>query len=344
MSYWFLHPRFSRTAPLAACAALLLSASAMGETQKELFNVNNATNNKGSDQSMQVSTTYAMSALMDLASLKIPSAVNNGMTAYGKYRNSETMDKISAQSAQRAASMGSVGSGEASGVTQSSQTSFRRLNPGFLREGAAAQVANEFEKRTGMSRETFLNELSNVSEKKISRNDPQLVDKVIGRFESFISKIPNQEFRGNLQKAVDMVPATVRTGLVGKAVSKFANMMTADASISAPDNKLSAADAAALAAANSAGKEESPAAAAVAEAEESRAPASEAVPALGTSLSEQKSVAAGGEDANRLGSIVQAALTSQDASVPQDMTIFQQVSRVYRGMAGFFNDRPVGRR
>lgn len=335
----------SKHATAIAIALGLLSAPgafAAGD-QKDFFMTTDTKNRKASDDSMQVSTTYAMTALMDLASFKIPSAVNNGMTAYGKYRNSETLDRLGDENVRRAASMGSVGTGDPSLSTVKTQTSFRRLDASFLRTGEAGKVAAEFEKRSGMPREKFLEHMSAISEKKISRYDPQMVDKVLGRFEGFINEIPNPEFRGNLQKAVNMVPSSARTGLIGKAVAKFANLMSvASGGASAGDSGVSAGVAAVPTTGGEAPATDAAAAAealaAVAGVEDARAPASTEgsnVPTLGASLNEIPVPAGSDKAANPLGSVVQAAITSSQGQA-QDQTIFQQVSRVYRGMAGYF--------
>ncbi|RZA09395.1 MAG: hypothetical protein EOP11_01825 [Proteobacteria bacterium] len=327
--------------------ALLFSSPllAADNVQVNSYINTDAKNRTGSDQSMQSSSTFAMSALMDLASFKIPAAVNNGMTAYGKYRNSETLDKLGDMNQANAASMASVGNGTGAGKLVKTQTSFRRIGTSFMKEGPAAEVAKEFEKRSGMSREKFMQHLSAVSEKKISRNDPQLVDKVLTRFEGFIADVPNAEFKGNLQKAVNMVPATVRTGLIGKAVAKFASVVSASNANTAPVSDISAADLASAGSANAPkpdaaeGKaaEATLAGASAAADANNRAVATDAnqVPALGTSLAEVPGSRKGEDDANPLGNIVQAAITSQGQA--KDVTIFQQVSRVYKNMAGFFS-------
>ncbi len=137
-----------------------------------------------------------------------------------------------------------------------------------------------------------------------------------------------------------MVPSSARTGLIGKAVAKFASVMSvASGGGSAGDSSISAA-APALPPAATEAPTTDPAAAAAALAavtgEESRAPASDgaSVPSLGASLNEIPVPAGSDKGANPLGNIVQAAITSQGQT--QDATIFQQVSRVYRGMAGYF--------
>lgn len=279
-------------------------------TQNTSFQNIDLTNRKASDESLQHSTSFAMSALLDLGNLNIPSAVNNGMTAYGKYRNSETLDRLGDENAYRSSILSSAG-GETP-VFKKTDTTFRRLDPNFLRQGKYNEVATEFEKRSGMKRETFLTQLSDVSEKKIRRSDPQLVDKVVGRFENFIAKIPNADFRANLEKGVKMVPESVRSGIIAKAVQKFATPATPS---STPEITNPVAS-----------KDEKPATAVntspVAEAVTPTEPAASSIPEVSTPARSPSS-----EDGkNPLGNIIQAAIDTQE----NEVTIFQQVTKKYR--------------
>lgn len=306
---WILCPA------LGALFALLFAPYGIAAGQDEFFKATDLKNRGASDDSLKHSTAYAMNALMDLSNLNIKSAVNNGMTAYGKYRNSETLDKLGDQNIQRAGSLASVGSAvSTSGPTN---TTFRRLDPSFLRKGKFGEIASEFEKRSGMPREKFLAQMSDVSEKKIRRSDPKLVDKVVGRFENFVAQIPNPDFRNKLQKGVEMVPATVRTGLISQAVSKFANATSGAALPTVSE----------ISSANLSPTSPTPASEPIAEAyipvtgvdvkAEERAPASEPTAPEHVDAS---------DGSNPLGSIIQAAIATQG----QDTTIFQQVSRRYR--------------
>jgi hypothetical protein len=295
---------------------LLLPALALagGVNQNAAYLDTDGKNRSASDTSLQHSTGYAMNALMDLGNLNIKSAVNNGMNAYGKYRNSETLDKLGDINFNQANAMSSMGADGASAAPRKTDTTFRRLDPSFLRKGEMNQVASEFEKKSGMPRETFLNQLSEVSEKKIRRSDPQLVDKVLGRFESFIAKIPNKDFRSNLQKGVNMVPQSLRTGIISKAVAKFSNALAPGTAPTPAAEQMAAAPADSPVAAEASPGEE------IAEA---AAPAAE--PAMATS----RGLASDGpaeDPANPLGNIIQAAIDTQS----QDPTIFQIVTRRYR--------------
>ncbi len=296
--------------------AIVISQNAWSEevTQNTSFQTVDVTNRKASDESLQHSTSFAMTALMDLGNLNIPSAVNNGMTAYGKYRNSETLDRLGDENTYRSSILSSAGT--ETPVYKKTDTTFRRLDPSFLRQGQFNEVASEFEKRSGMKRETFLTQLSDVSEKKIRRSDPQLVDKVVGRFESFISKIPNAEFRANLEKGVKMVPESVRSGIIAKAVQKFAtpNGPTSPEPTTSPVV---------------AKEEKDPAKAP----EETVAAVEAAAPAAASPAPETSSVVPSREPSstngkNPLGNIIQAAIDTQE----NEVSIFQQITKKYRSL------------
>jgi hypothetical protein len=311
----FVAPRFFGW--MAAVAFLFATSVYANEvTQNTSFQNTDVTKRKASDESLQHSTSYAMTALMDLGNLNIPAAVNNGMTAYGKYRNSETLDKLGDQNAYRSSALSSATSG-APAVMRKTDTTFRRLDPNFLRQGPYNEVASEFEKRSGMKRETFLSQMSEISEKKIKRSDPQLVDKVIGRFENFIAKIPNADFRANLEKGVKMVPDSMRTGIISKAVQKFANPLNAAATTAATEVPVTAEK-----------KEEPKAAEPVATPVVAEAPAEEPI-APAPDLSAPSRTPATADDGNNpLGNIIQAAIDTQE----NEVSIFQQVSKKYRSL------------
>jgi hypothetical protein len=275
-------------------------------------------NRKGSDQSMQSSTTSAMKALMHFANGEMPSAVNNGMTAYGKYRNSENLDSLGDQNVVNAASMASAGS---TGITKvvKTNTSFRRLDPNFLRTGEAGKIADEFEQKSGMKREQFLKELSDVSEKKISRSDPLLMDKALSRLETFASHIPNAEFRGKIEKGINRVPATVRNGLIGKAIAKFAGFMAGGADTSAAPATTAKADGSGKAQGTE-GKPE------ITEAAPSTASPTEA----GIAPAENPSSASNGSHpSDMFGSVIRDAIHTQ----AEELSIFEQVTRKIRTLS-----------
>lgn len=204
-----------------------------GMTQEEAVFEAAVVQKQGSDASLQTSTTHAMKGLMDLAAQKRPSAIQNGYKAYGQFRNSEDMDmmrlrnQLSYYKLHTENLMNSKATSRLRMLepVEDMNTDFSRLDPKFLREGEAGRVADEFEKKSGMKRETFLKAMARASQSSISTSDPQLVDKVISRFESFVKDIPNAEFRQNVEKTINEVPATVRKGMIAKGVQKIAEIM-----------------------------------------------------------------------------------------------------------------------
>lgn len=184
-------------------------------------------NKAASDESLQHSTTNAMKALLELNKHNRPGAMSSGYKSYGQFRNSEDLDHLRLKNAISTLRMDSAAtnlpqrSGWIAPPLSDFMTSFRRLDTKFLREGEAGKVADEFEKKSGMKREAFLKVLAHASDNAIYPDDSQLVDKVLSRLEGFVKEIPNPEFRGNIEREIQSVPQTIRTGLVAKAVGKF---------------------------------------------------------------------------------------------------------------------------
>ena len=314
--------------------------------QRDIQILSRQVNDRGSDESLKNSAMYAMQALMDLNATKLPAAMKNGYQAYGKYRNAENLDRLKDLNAVNVNSLASIGS-EPIPLPTKTSTTFRRLDPSFLSQGEYAKVAAEFERQSGMKRGDFLTAMAEASEKKISRSDPQMIDKAFARLEHFIDKIPNKEFRGNLEKNLHVVPETMRRGIVAQAVTKLAGFF-ADAGTSAANmpstiavNEAEKAPVAQAAA---------PAAPVAAAGKDARKPASP--PALGE-LGQRKPLTAAekslaGNKAALAGVVLSAiqvqgqepAVTGVAAeepkqelaaeSAPEDLTIFQQVSKRYR--------------
>lgn len=189
--------------------------------QNKTFLETDQKNRVGSDASLKQSTGYAMNALMDLSNLNISSAMKNGVNAYGKYQNSETLDKLSNQNMFYSAGLTSAGDKAPNLIPV--MTTYRRLDPKFLREGQLGKIAADFEKKSGMKRDQFLLKMSEASESKIKRSDPNLVGKVLGRFESFVSSIPNAQFRSSIKKATNMVPQKTVAGIIQKTVKQYSS-------------------------------------------------------------------------------------------------------------------------
>lgn len=290
----------------------------------------------GSDASLQNSTTHAMKGLMDLAVQNRTGAIQNGHKAYGQFRNSESMDLMSIKNQysyykmhnQQLMNTKSASRLRPLPLLEDVDTDYSRLDPKFLREGEAGKVADEFEKRSGMKREVFLKAMSRAARGGISAKDPQLVDKVLSKFESFLGEIPNEEFRNGIKKTIDQVPVTARRGIVAKGVQKIAEIMAAmpadkntniALTIPSPDTeRRPAAEPMAVAAA-----EPAPAAVEESAAEPKAMSGNLMVPAE----SGYRGLANEKFSGDLVGSVMQTALHEQ-----QDETIFKQVSKRYRAM------------
>lgn len=314
--------------------------------QRDIQILSRQVNDRGADESLKNSAVYAMQALMDLNATRLPAAMKNGYQAYGKFRTSENLDRMKDINAMNASSLASIGS-EPIAIPKRTVTSFRRLDPSFLTQGEAGKVAAEFERQSGMKRSDFLTHLAEASEKKISRHDPQMIDKAFGRLEHFIDKIPNKEFRANLEKNLHVVPETMRRGIVAQAVSKLAGFFADAGTANALNVAIAEAEKAPAPVAASA-------AVAAPVAQDERKPAAPAaVTALGD-LGQRKPLTASEkklkDGKNALAGVVLSAIQVQGqepaevaAEEPQpelqaapgeslEPTIFQQVSKKYRAL------------
>ncbi len=178
-------------------------------TQAEALAEAAAVNRSGSDQSLQNSTTSAMRAMLELNNQNRPGAVKNGYQAFGEFRTSEDLDAVRMENRIRQIDLFTNNVSIHTPVPSWAKnrevytTTFARLDPKFLHKGEAGKVADEFERKSGMKREAFLKKLAQASESTISSDDPNLTEKVIGKFASFVDDIPNAEFRNNVKKQID---------------------------------------------------------------------------------------------------------------------------------------------
>lgn len=315
--------------------------------QRDLQLLSRQVNDRGSDESLKNSAVFAMQALMDLNATKLPSAMKNGYQAYGKYRNSENLDRLKDLNALNVNSLSSIGA-ETVTLPTKTVTSFRRLDPSFLTQGEAGKVAAEFERQSGMKRTDFLTAMADVSEKKISRSDPQMVDKAFARLEGFIDKIPNKEFRKNLEKNLHVVPETMRRGIVAQAVTKLAGFFADAGPIGTMPIAMSESTVTEKPAATASSAPASPASAPVAAANQERKP-SGAENALGE-LGQRKPLTPAEkklrDGKNALAGVVLSAIQvqGQEPAAPaaeakeelaaepamSEPTIFEQVTKRYR--------------
>lgn len=288
----------------------------------------------GSDESLRNSTVNAMKGLMDLSEQRRASAIQHGHKAYGQFRNSEDMDVMRLKNhvtfyklQSGNFKVDSSGSSSALRILEpvsDTMTDYKRLDPKFLREGEAGKVADEFEKKSGMKREAFLQVMSRASRGTISASDPDMVDKVISQFEKFVKEIPNENFRRGVEKTINEVPESARRGLLAKGVQKIAEIMAA-----MPKEK------GAPAPATSPGKPARQPAALVAEAAPAAEPAQtpEAAPGVSNVAMVPNESGYKGLDKEEfsgdpLGSVMQTAIDAQ-----KEDTIFKQVSKRYRALA-----------
>lgn len=221
------HPKYFVILALAFAlmAALPARANNVPETltQAEAQALAAKANATGADQSLQTSATRAMQALIQFSDSDITGAVKSAVRAYGSFKTGEDFDRMRKRNILTKAGLGSSGTltvTEEDGAFLASRTSYRRLNPDFLSQGEAAKIAEEFEKKTGIKRKDFLEQLANASEAKLYVNDPKLFEKVQADFHSFVDKIPNAEFKAKVKGAVDLIPDLTKNQLLATAVQK----------------------------------------------------------------------------------------------------------------------------
>lgn len=210
----------TRVSILAAALLALCAGPARALTQEEALAEAAAVNRSGSDESLQNSTTSAMRAMLELNNQNRPGAVKNGYQAFGEYRTSQDLDIVRMENRIRQIDLFTNNVKIGTPVPkwarsrENYHTTFARLDPKFLRQGEAGKVADEFERKSGMRRETFLKKLAQVSESTISANDPNLTSKVLGKFSAFVEDIPNPEFRENVRKQIDATSPSSQAKLI----------------------------------------------------------------------------------------------------------------------------------
>ncbi|MGZ3736255.1 MAG: hypothetical protein ACXVC0_14910, partial [Bdellovibrionota bacterium] len=145
---------------------------------------------------------------------------NHGYKAFGEYRTSQDLDRDRMRNRIHQIDLFTSNLTVNSPVpawaasTEDYRTTYARLDPHFLREGEAGKIADEFEKKSGMSREHFLKRMAETSESAISADDPNLTSKVMKRFSRFVDEIPNEEFRNRVQEQIDNTSGSSRTAMI----------------------------------------------------------------------------------------------------------------------------------
>lgn len=193
--------------------------------------------NNGSDDSKDEGVRNAMRALNNLAALNIGGAITYGYRGYGNYINSQKMDDLDDRARRLKGTMNSVNNNTVGGganrapASAASQGSSVTGNPSkrmsdmdrsFLYRGETSEVAAEFEKRSGMSREELFNHIASAADSGLSWDDPNLLEKVDERYKAFITRVPNKDFRGGIEKAYSMFDAVKRSQIV-EEVAAFYN-------------------------------------------------------------------------------------------------------------------------
>ncbi|RYZ99682.1 MAG: hypothetical protein EOP11_19200, partial [Proteobacteria bacterium] len=222
-------------AALSPSAFAQIPVAAQELTQQNSQHQNAFTNSRGSDDSIDEATSNAMKAFMNLAALNIPGAISKGYQAYGNYLNSEKMDDLEARSKVNRGSMASIvnglansgkGAGAGSGSGNSSGVSgkvYSQMDTSFLHNGATAEVAADFEQKTGMKREEFFKHMAAGMDSRPTWDDPQLMQKLEGRFNEFKNAVPNKEFRDGLQAAQNSIPDFARNKIMGEIAGFYAD-------------------------------------------------------------------------------------------------------------------------
>lgn len=223
-----------------------------------------ASNNyyNGSGDSKDEGVRNGMRALNRLASLDIGGAIHYGYKGYGNYINSQRMDDLDTNSWRAKNSLNSVennmitggaggggydyvnpigpekeaakvpkgASAGASSNGESNVTSRKLgdMDRSFLYRGETGEVAAEFEKRSGMSRETLFNELAAAEASGLSWDDPNVMDKMESRYQSFIAKIPNKEYRDNIEKMHSLFNLAKKTQVLQEAAAFYNKMRWGD--------------------------------------------------------------------------------------------------------------------
>lgn len=182
----------------------------------------------GSGDSKDEGVRNAMRALNHLAALDIGGAFHYGYKGYGNYINSQRMDDLDSRSWKNKDALNSVNNGMIHGASAPHPHKLSDMDKSFLYRGETGDVAAEFEKRSGMSREEFFDHLAAAEDSGLSWDDPNVVSKMEQRFQTFVARIPNQEYRANLEKAQSMISLAKKVSLLEEGLSFYKKMRWGD--------------------------------------------------------------------------------------------------------------------
>jgi hypothetical protein len=186
-------------------------------------------NNDGSDDSEDDGIKHGTIALTCLGALNIPCAFHYGYKGYGNYINSQKLDDLHKVTRNLDHTMNSIGYGAVGGqgsgsgasqVDQSTVTGSARKwadkDTSFLYKGEMNDVAAQFEKNSGMSRETLFKHIASAADAGLNWDDPNLLNKLEQRYHAFASGITNPTFKSNLDKAYSVYTLGKKLDLLGE--------------------------------------------------------------------------------------------------------------------------------
>jgi hypothetical protein len=221
-------------------------AAPINQTTAQIISANNMA--KASNDSIDECTRHAMSAVMHVASLSFPTAMSEGYHALDNYINSTKMDKIEVRNKRLQQSLSSVAdsqngrsiAGASSGASSppSSGISGRTVgerDTAFLYKGETGRIAEEFERRTGMKRETFFSQMASGLDSDLTFTDPEVIPKLEARYENFMRAIPNEDFKKGIRTAESLVPVGGKQFGLGTVYKYFTDSFKEDKAPAAPD-------------------------------------------------------------------------------------------------------------
>lgn len=242
--------------PLAPVPALAAELSHDYNYNKQMtqqdamgFGSNNYWN--GSGDSKDEGVRNGMRAMGRLASLDIGGAIHYGYKGYGNYINSQRMDDLDSRAWKKKDTMNSVSDeiirtpkitggisselpyslaprpenaklpAEAAKAGPPPGKKWKDMDRGFLYKGETNEVAADFEKKTGMSREEFFNHVADAADANLSFDDPDLLNNLERRFLAFKAGVRNADFKSKLEKAHSMFSFMKKTEMLAEAAAFY---------------------------------------------------------------------------------------------------------------------------
>lgn len=211
----------------------------------------------GSGDSKDEGVRNGMRAMGRLAALDIGGAIHYGYKGYGNYINSQKMDDLDSRAWKKKDVMNSISNGFVSGSksggsgisgdtpsdigpereaaklaagangksrngdSEVTSKKWKDLDKGFLYRGETADAAAEFEKKTGMSREEFFNQVADAADANLSFDDPNLMNNLEQRFQVFKASVKNQDFKDKLDKVHSMFSFMKKTEMLQEAAAFY---------------------------------------------------------------------------------------------------------------------------